>query len=59
MKFHLMDLLPSSPGAWAVSQRYSGWAPSPLTSILAISGNCTPKLRSQKVAISSALPGSC
>jgi hypothetical protein len=37
-----MALLPSRPGASAVSHWYSGVASAPLTSILAIIGKLTP-----------------
>jgi ABC-type molybdate transport system substrate-binding protein len=37
----LMPSVPNSPGAWCLSQRYSGWALAPFTAVLANSGKLT------------------
>ncbi|MNT45326.1 hypothetical protein D3C72_1819050 [compost metagenome] len=59
VKFHLIPCVPSTPRFSVVSQRYSGCASSPLTSILANIGKLTLKRDSQNWPICCASPGSC
>src|SRR5690606_26715248 len=59
VKFHLIALLPSSPGARFLSSTNSGCASAPWTSTFENNGKLTPKLRSQKDAICASSPGSC
>ncbi|MNW10870.1 hypothetical protein D3C71_2081850 [compost metagenome] len=58
VKFHLMPSVPKTPGFSPFSQRYSGCASAPLTSILAYSGKVMSYCVEQKSRISASLPGS-